>query len=376
MSEKIYALLLRLYPAHFRQMYGEEVLQLVRDRTRDEQGLWAKARLWWDLLADLAMSAPREYGYVPAELTRDAAGLRVGGVPSFWVLEDEPMQVGTWVSASVLSLVLVGAWAMLMDNASGPLGSVASSGRDVADQSRWAPKGSGAGMPQGDSDVELVGSGVTRSQAPGRPGSASEVVIAETAATQGRYHQPVQETNCTFARVEMLPHNVGYLKLNAFPDPAVCKTAAENVMARLNGEDAVIIDLRENDGKYPGMVSLLTGYLFAKPTHLYRPRGTGPENWARPVAGSRLVDKPVYVLTSRATMSAAEQFSYNLKMLKRATLVGEATRGGAHGMETPEVKMKISHGARNWERVGVAPDVTAPAWDALPVAENLAEMRR
>jgi hypothetical protein len=94
MSEKIYALLLRLYPAHFRRMYGEEALQLVRDRMRDEQGVWAKARLWWDLVADFAKFAPREYGYIPVVLAGAAAGLRVGGVPSFWILEDEPMRAG------------------------------------------------------------------------------------------------------------------------------------------------------------------------------------------------------------------------------------------------------------------------------------------
>jgi C-terminal processing protease CtpA/Prc len=88
-----------------------------------------------------------------------------------------------------------------------------------------------------------------------------------------------------------------------------------------------------------------------------------------------------------ATMSAAEQFSYNLKMLKRATLVGETTRGSAHagvfhriddhfGMGIPEVKAKNPYGAGSWEGVGVAPDVKAPAWEALSVAQRLAEMRR
>ena len=38
MSEKIYAWLLRLYPSHFRKTYGEEALQLFRDRARDENG--------------------------------------------------------------------------------------------------------------------------------------------------------------------------------------------------------------------------------------------------------------------------------------------------------------------------------------------------
>jgi C-terminal processing protease CtpA/Prc len=191
-------------------------------------------------------------------------------------------------------------------------------------------------------------------------------LTAPSAIAQEQYRRAMQDADCTFAGVEMLPHNIGYLKINVFPDPAVCETAAAAVMARLNGEDAVIIDLRENDGGSPGMASLLTGYLFAKPTHLYSPRGNGPENWTQPVAGSQLVDKPVYVLTSRVTTSAAEQFSYNLKMLKRAMLVGETTRGSAPAGV-------LDRSARS---IGVAPDVKAPAWDALPVAEKLAETRR
>ena len=45
MSEKIYACLLRLYPARFRQQYGAEALQLFQDRLRDERGLLPKLRL-------------------------------------------------------------------------------------------------------------------------------------------------------------------------------------------------------------------------------------------------------------------------------------------------------------------------------------------
>jgi C-terminal processing protease CtpA/Prc len=310
-------------------------------------------------------------------------------VPSFWILEDEPMRAGTWVWASALSLLLVGASAVLMDHAGGhPLRSFAGAGRGAAGQAQWVPKESGAGMPQGDSDVELMGNGVGRSQTPGKLGSASNMIMAATAETKldDAERQTMQEMYCTFARVETLPHNVGYMKINSFPDPAVCKTTAEALMARLNGSDAVIFDLRENKGGNPQMVSLLTGYLFAQPRHLYSPRGDGPENWTRPVTGSRLVNKPVYVLTSRATMSAAEQFSYNLKMLKRATLVGETTRGSAragvfHGIEGHfgigilEARAKNPDGAGGWEGVGVAPDVKAPAWDAQLVAERLAAGR-
>jgi hypothetical protein len=52
MSEKIYALLLRLFPSHFREVYGKEALRLFRDRARDEKGFFASLRLWLDLLSD------------------------------------------------------------------------------------------------------------------------------------------------------------------------------------------------------------------------------------------------------------------------------------------------------------------------------------
>jgi C-terminal processing protease CtpA/Prc len=99
-----------------------------------------------------------------------------------------------------------------------------------------------------------------------------------------------------------------------------------------------------------------------------------------------LADKPVYVLTSSSTWSGAEQFCYDLKMLKRATLVGETTRGGAHagafhriddhfGMGIPEEKSINPYGKADWEGVGVKPDVGVEASMALDAALKLAEAR-
>ncbi|MGC1920245.1 MAG: hypothetical protein WA682_10165, partial [Acidobacteriaceae bacterium] len=61
MSEKLYALLFRLYPSRFRDAYAEEAMQLFRDRSRDEHGFFAAVRFWFDLLLDLSTSLPREY---------------------------------------------------------------------------------------------------------------------------------------------------------------------------------------------------------------------------------------------------------------------------------------------------------------------------
>src|SRR2546429_276133 len=104
MSEKIYAWLLRLFPSRFREAYGEEALQLVRDRCRDEKGFLLRLRLWLDLLGDLALSVPRAYFRVQPELTSYAAHLRSEGVPSLLILPDESLGAGTLFLGGVLTL--------------------------------------------------------------------------------------------------------------------------------------------------------------------------------------------------------------------------------------------------------------------------------
>ncbi len=216
-----------------------------------------------------------------------------------------------------------------------------------------------------------------RAGPPGPPPGATE-----------RYREAMKESNCTFEKVEILAHNIGYLKLNSFPDPSVCRATAVAAMERLNGADAVIFDLRDNGGGYAEMVSLIAAYLFDHPEYIFDPREAPSErSWTRsPVPGSRLADKPVYVLTSGSTWSGAEQFAYNLKALRRATLVGETTRGGAHagvfhrlddhfGMGIPEVRAVNPYGKGDWEGIGVEPDVKVKASYALKTAEEMAERK-
>src|ERR1700733_7230758 len=209
---------------------------------------------------------------------------------------------------------------------------------------------------------------------------------AENPEALARYRQAMQQDNCTFERVEVLPHNIGYLKLNSFPDVAVCRATATAALASLNHADALIFDLRDNRGGEPEMVALIAAYLFDHPEYWYNPReNTTQQSWTHsPVPGSSLADKPVYVLTSGRTYSGAEQFSYDLKMLKRATLVGETTGGGAHagvwhriddhfGMGIPETRAINPFSKADWAEVGVEPDVKVKAADALETAEKLAE---
>jgi len=104
MSEKLYAILIRLYPEHFRRTYGEEALRLVRDRARDEKGLLAAARLWLDLLVDLAVSLPREYSIAPTTPIPAAQG--VSGEPSFQLLDERSPNAALLFVAGMFSALL------------------------------------------------------------------------------------------------------------------------------------------------------------------------------------------------------------------------------------------------------------------------------
>ena len=133
-------------------------------------------------------------------------------------------------------------------------------------------------------------------------------------------------------------------------------------------------------GGYPEMVRLMAGWLFDHPVPWYNPRATSPAQLLTdsPVPGSRLARKPVFVLTSSRTFSGAEHFTYNLKTLKRATIVGETTSGASHagaatGSATPLGKMiGLPEPRPAWEGPGVQPDVRVDAADALRTAEKLA----
>jgi C-terminal processing protease CtpA/Prc len=223
----------------------------------------------------------------------------------------------------------------------------------------------------------------------------SPVATPPKRATQGPPPPPSEEghrallrDNCGFEKVERLVGNVGYVKLNQFGDPDVCKDIASAAMAFVANSEAVIFDMRENGGGWPQMVAFLTSYLFAERTHLNdfwtRTGGVIEESWtSEAVPGKKLTSQPVYVLTARRTFSGAEEFSYNLKHLKRATIVGEVTGGGAHPVRGQRIDERFSIGVpdarpinavtkTNWEGVGVEPDVKVPAAEALEMALKLA----
>jgi hypothetical protein len=214
----------------------------------------------------------------------------------------------------------------------------------------------------------------------------------ESPTTQaGRESRRLVAVNCGFEKAEHLKPNIGYLKFDTFADPEVCAPTAAAALTLLSDSDALILDLRQNGGGVPGMVEFIATYLFEERTHLddmySRADDATVESWTLPyVPGKKFLGKPVYVLTSNRTFSAAEALSYELKHLKRATLIGETTLGGAHPTDTKWLDDHFS--ARvpfarsinpitktNWEGVGVEPDVKVPAAEALDTALKLATER-
>ncbi len=197
-----------------------------------------------------------------------------------------------------------------------------------------------------------------------------------------------RRNNFAFRRAERMSGNVGYLEFRNFlpaEDGGATAVAALNFLAHC---DALIIDLRRNGGGEPSMIQLISSYFFPESTHLndiwIRSTGATENYWTLPfVPGPRMADVDLYVLTSGRTFSAAEEFTYNLKNLKRATIVGETTGGGAHPtsqhivrddfvLRVPFARSINPISGTNWEGTGVPPDVSVPEARAFDVAYRMA----
>ena len=231
----------------------------------------------------------------------------------------------------------------------------------------------------GDPHLQVVFSVRERTAPPGGGTSAADVARDREAAAWRNYG---------FHQVERLDGNVGYLELGRFDDPELAGSTLATAMSFLAGTDALIIDLRGNGGGHAGMVALVASYFFPESTLLTTLHRRDPADvaqlWTSPhVAGPRYLGKPVYVLVSGRTFSAAEALAYHLQTHHLATVVGEKTRGGANpggwemigthfGVFVPTAWNEAADTHGNWEGVGITPDVAAPFAEAKKVAHRAA----
>jgi len=449
MSEKIFSWLLRLYPSHFREAYGDEALQLLRDRARDEKAFVARMRLCLDLTGDIAAALLRGYNPPQKAATASAGGNRDGN-PEFLLLKTQSPHPKVFFAGAVVSLLVLFGSAMAIRNSAlfsgnlplaGPSGlfgfdETASSTnsshnnsavvggknlsegerqqviREIAEDLRKYYVYPDVGQKMADAvlarehqgDYNTITDGQTfaalltdqmrelsrdlhlsvRYSATRLPEESDRPNATELA----QYRIDMERFNCTLETVRILPGNIGYVKLNEFPDPPVCQDTVVATMKTIGNADTVILDLRRNGGGNPYMVSLIAGYFFERPAHLNdiynRSDNSTEEFWTRAVPGNHLADKPLYILTSSYTFSGAEEFCYDMKNLKRATIIGEVTGGGAHMVRPrrlddhfmfnlPFARPINPVSKTDWEGTGVQPDIVVAPSAALETAEKLAQ---
>ena len=196
----------------------------------------------------------------------------------------------------------------------------------------------------------------------------------------------LKKNNFGFKELKILEGNIGYLNLTSFENTTYAGNTAVSAMNFLSNSDAIIIDIRNNVGGEPEMIQLITSYFYkATPSiHLndfyWRNTEKITSTYTLPyIPGNRFPDKDIFILTSGSTFSAGEEFSYNLKHLNRATIIGERTGGAAHPGEnriaTSRYKVWIPDGRAinpitktNWEGVGVIPHIETNK-DALLIAQ-------
>ena len=197
-----------------------------------------------------------------------------------------------------------------------------------------------------------------------------------------------------FARVDVLEGNIGYIDLRVFHAAELASDAATEVMSKVAGTRALIVDLRRCEGGEPSQIAHITSYLFGEtPVHLndlyFRAEDKRMQFFTKAqVPGKRFgPDKPVYVLTSGYTYSGGEEFAYNLQTRERATIIGATTGGGAHPVYRYRIDDHMVLGlpvgrainpvtGTNWEGVGVTPDIELPAAQALEKAMALIAERQ
>ncbi|GGE04950.1 interphotoreceptor retinoid-binding protein [Tsuneonella deserti] len=228
--------------------------------------------------------------------------------------------------------------------------------------------------------------GVDYSEEPLPPLGAAR---AKDPAALAKWQQATARRNFAIPRVEVLPGNVGYIKMTNFLPAELAGETFAAAMKFVGNSDALVIDLRDNRGGNPAMVAFVLSYLLPPDTHINdfynRVEDSTRQMWSYPVVpgGPYGSGKPVYVLTNSVTISAAEELAYDIQQNKRGAIVGETTAGGANPGGTVALGEHFSVfiptgrainpvSKTNWEGVGVVPDTRAESAKALDVAYRMA----
>lgn len=143
---------------------------------------------------------------------------------------------------------------------------------------------------------------------------------------------------------EILEGNIGYLQINSFNDEIVVNKF-DSLFSSIAKTNALIIDVRKNGGGNGNNGFEILGSLTDKPFYPGKavireyksvgrawgqPESVEIESWDWKPYKNQLYTKPVIVLTSAATYSAAEDFTATFQSMERGIVIGEPT-GGSTG---------------------------------------------
>ena len=210
--------------------------------------------------------------------------------------------------------------------------------------------------------------------------------LEQTKLEQNAELKMMRSLNWGIEKIERFSFNIGYLELSMFADSEHAAETIAAAMTMVSNTEALIIDLRFSRGGDPDTVALLASYFLDKRTHLSnmldREGNVSEQMWSsNSVRGKRYgQQRDLYILTSQDTYSAAEDFAYTLKHLKRATIIGATTGGGAHPGDfirlSPHFEVFIPSERSlnpitktNWEGKGVIPDIRVLSENALNTAQ-------
>jgi CubicO group peptidase (beta-lactamase class C family) len=223
--------------------------------------------------------------------------------------------------------------------------------------------------------------------------------------TDAERAKELHESNFGIATLSTPAGGTAYIDIRAFENPKevvgqkpVVRDFAMNALKQLvdSKPKEVVIDLRNHGGGSVYMTQLFLSHFLEEGLPLtrfeYKESLTSDELYSFPLEplqtwsydqlpkDRRLLDVSIYVLVSHDTFSAGEDFACHLKERDRATLIGQATGGGADPnklydanefqVAMPFAFARVPYGP-SWEGVGVVPHVQVGAGqDARAVVDK------
>lgn len=153
------------------------------------------------------------------------------------------------------------------------------------------------------------------------------------------------------------------------------REALDLVMADLSGADAIIIDIRLNGGGADALALEIAGRFFDQRRLVFQKKARKGDGYSEKVdiyhepTVDKPYNKPIYLLTSGETSSAAEIFTITMRNLPYVTLVGETTEGILSDQLEPTLpngwELSLSNevytaaDGEEFESIGIPPTITA-----------------